>query len=119
MTPREPLKVMVASRSPRAATRLQSLLASHESVKVPGTVDSPTELLKSAEKQPFDVLLSDLDLTGFEPIQVARVVSVNGREVRRIKIAGFHAVQIGVAEFHKKPFSRDEFLAVVRAALMD
>ena len=119
MTPREPLKVLVASKSPRAATRLESLLTSHESVRVPGRVDSASELLKSAEKEPFDVVVSDLDLTGFEPIQVARVVSVNGREVRRISIAGFQAVQIGVAEFQKKPFSRDEFLAVVRAALND
>jgi DNA-binding NarL/FixJ family response regulator len=119
LTPREPLRVVVASKSPRAAHRLEALLTSHESVKVPGKVDSASDLLKSAEQQPFDVVVSDLDLTNFEPIQVARVVSVNGREVRRIKIAGFQAVQIGVAEFQKKPFSRDEFLAVVRAALID
>jgi DNA-binding NarL/FixJ family response regulator len=121
-----PLRVMVASTSPRAAHRLESLLSSHESVMVPGTVDSTTDLLRRAHQEPFDVLLSDLDLTGFESIQVTRTLVVNGREVRLIRVEdprtgapGFDAVQIGVADFQRQPFSRDEFLAVVRTALTD
>ena len=121
-----PLRVMVASASPRAAHRLESLLTSHSSVMVPSTVDSTSDLLRRAAEQPFDVLLCDLDLTGFEPIQVVRTVQVAGREVRLIRVVdpqsgppGFCAVQIGVAEFHRQPFSRDEFLAVVRTALVD
>ena len=123
--PGGPVRVMVASSTPRTARRLESLLTSHESVLVPGTVDSTSDLLRRAKEQPFDVLLCDLDLTGFAPIRVTRTVSVNGREVRLIRISdpleegdGFAAVQIGVSEFHKQPFSRDEFLTVVRTALL-
>ena len=121
-----PVRVMVASASPRAAMRLESLLTSHESVQVGGTVGSTTDLIRRAEEQPFDVLLCDLDLTGFEPIQTLRTVQVAGRAVRLIRVddprtesPGFHAVHIGVADFHSQPFSRDEFLAVVRTALTD
>ena len=116
---------MVASTSARTALRLESLLTSHESVIVPGKVDSTSDLIRRAHEAPFDVLLSDLDLTGFEPIQVTRTLRVNGREVCMIQVAGaeggpgFAAVQIGVSEFHRQPFSRDEFLTVVRTALTD
>ena len=119
MSPVSPLKVMVASASARAATRLESLLTSHESVQVPGTVQSPSDLLRRAEEEPFDVLLSDLDLTGFAPVQVLRTVQVHGRTVDVIRVAGFSAVQIRLADFHSQPFSRDEFLALVRTALID
>ena len=121
-----PVRVMVASTSANAALRLESLLTSHESVQVDAKVDSTSDLIRRAEERPFDVLLSDLDLTGFEPIQVLRTVQVAGREVRLIRvndprtdIPAFSAVHIGVADFHRQPFSRDEFLAVVRTALID
>lgn len=121
-----PLRVMVASTSPRAATRLESLLTSHDSVQVGAKVDSTSDLIRRAGEAPFDVLLSDLDLTNFTPIQVLRTVQVAGREVRLIRVVdpqsdgpGFCAVQIGVSDFQRQPFSRDEFLAVVRTALID
>lgn len=121
-----PLRVMVASTSANAALRLESLLTSHESIQVEAKVDSTSDLIRRAEERPFDVLLCDLDLTGFEPIQVLRTVRVAGREVRLIRVndprtdsPAFSAVQIGVSDFHRQPFSRDEFLAVVRTALTD
>ena len=114
-----PVRVMVASSSARVAQRLGSLLASHESVEVPRAVGNTSDLVRRAQEQPFDVLLSDLDLTGFEPIEFVRTREVNGRQVRLIRVAGFSAVHIRLADFHVQPFSRDEFLALVRTALID
>lgn len=126
LPPKDPIRVLVASQSAKAASRLEQLLASHESVQVHPQVATTTDVMRSAKEAPFEVLVSDLDLTGFESIQHQKTVSVNGREVRRIivkdprtGVEGFHAVQIGVSDFQVKPFSRDEFLAVVRAALRD
>lgn len=119
-----PLRVMVASTSEKAALKLESLLTSHESIQVGSKVQSTSDLIRRAEEQPFDVLLCDLDLTGFEPIQTLRTVQVAGREIRLIRVddprtesPAFSAVHIGVSDFHRQPFSRDEFLAVVRTAL--
>jgi DNA-binding NarL/FixJ family response regulator len=119
----DPIRVLLASASPQANERLAALLSGHESVQVEGTATSPSEVWKAARERPFDVLLTDLDLTGFDPVRVTRSMNLDGREVQLVELSDpqgesptFTAVSIAVALFHHQPFSRDEFLALVRQA---
>jgi DNA-binding NarL/FixJ family response regulator len=120
----DPIRILLATANARISSKLEKLLASAgEELELTGVATNTTEILIAAERQPFDVLICDLDLTGFAPIIPLRAFEISGRSVQLVEICDprspdsrFTALKISVALFHERPFSRSDFLSTVRTA---
>jgi DNA-binding NarL/FixJ family response regulator len=117
----DPIRILLATANERISNKLEKVLTSASDVEVIGIATTPLEVLKAAGQKPFDVLISDLDLTATPGITVRSTTEVLGREVQLVEICGssgssISVLQIAVAVFHERPFSRNDFLATIRTA---
>ena len=122
MTTDELPKILVVDDSPQISKALSDLLgASGYSVR---TAPSGERALQIMETSTFDLVLTDLKMTGMSGIDLAKKVMERLPGVPVVILTGFgdmdsviNALRLGVADYLKKPFSMDEVLSVVQREL--
>ncbi len=118
----EPNKILVVDDSPQISKALSDLLgASGYSVRA---APSGERALQIMETTAFDLVLTDLKMTGMSGIDLAKKVMERMPGVPVVILTGYgdmdsviNALRLGVADYLKKPFSMDEVLSVVQREL--
>jgi DNA-binding NtrC family response regulator len=118
MTTDEPNKILVVDDSPQISKAVSDLLgASGYAVR---TAPSGERALQILETATFDLIITDLKMTGMTGIDLAKKVQEKVPGVPIVILTGFgdmdsviSALRLGVADYLKKPFSIDEVLSVV------
>jgi DNA-binding response OmpR family regulator len=111
-------KILVVDDSPQISKALNDLLsASGYSVRTAPSGERALQILESAT---FDLIITDLKMTGMTGIDLAREVLQKTPGLPVVILTGFgdmdsviNALRLGVADYLKKPFSFDEVTAVV------
>ena len=122
MTTDEPNKILVVDDSPQISKALSDMLS--VSGYVVRTAPSAERALQIMETDTFNLVLTDLKMTGMSGIDLARKVIELTPGVPVVILTGFgdmdnviNALRLGVADYLKKPFSMDEVLSVVQREL--
>lgn len=118
MATEEPNKILVVDDSPQISKALSDLLgASGYSVRAAPSGERALQILESAT---FDLIITDLKMTGMTGIDLAKKVQEKLPGLPVVILTGFgdmdsviSAMRLGVADYLKKPFSIDEVLSVV------
>jgi DNA-binding response OmpR family regulator len=118
MATEEPNKILVVDDSPQISKALSDLLsASGYAVRTAPSAERALQILESAK---FDLIITDLKMTGMTGIDLARQVLQKWPKLPVVILTGFgdmdsviHALRLGVADYLKKPFSIDEVMSVV------
>jgi DNA-binding response OmpR family regulator len=119
----EPNKILVVDDSPQISKALSDLLgASGYVVRAAPSGERALQILESAT---FDLIITDLKMTGMTGIDLAKKVQEKVPGLPVIILTGFgdmdsviSALRLGVADYLKKPFSIDEVLAVVEREIV-
>jgi DNA-binding response OmpR family regulator len=118
MATAEPDKILVVDDSPQISKALSDLLST--SGYLVRTAPSAERALQILESATFDLIITDLKMTGMSGIDLARQVLQKTPELPVVILTGFgdmdsviHALRLGVADYLKKPFSIDEVTSVV------
>ena len=87
------------------------------------TADSASNALKFLDKQPFDVIVSDIRMPGMTGIELLEIVKENSPELPVIMITAFAspddavlAMKNGAFDYISKPFNVDEIKSVIESA---
>ncbi len=123
MTTDEPNKILVVDDSPQISKALSDLLgASGYVVRAAPSGERALQILDSAK---FDLIITDLKMTGMTGIDLAKKVQEKVPGLPVIILTGFgdmdsviSALRLGVADYLKKPFSIDEVLSVVEREIV-
>ena len=123
MTTDEPYKIMVVDDSPQISKALSDLLgASGYFVRAAPSGERALQILDTAK---FDLIITDLKMTGMTGIDLAKQVQERVPGLPVVILTGFgdmdsviSALRLGVADYLKKPFSIDEVLAVVEREII-
>jgi DNA-binding response OmpR family regulator len=123
MTTDEPNKILVVDDSPQISKALSDLLgASGYVVRAAPSGERALQILESAT---FDLIITDLKMTGMTGIDLAKQVHERLPGLPVIILTGFgdmdsviSALRLGVADYLKNPFSIDEVLAVVEREIV-
>jgi DNA-binding response OmpR family regulator len=115
-------KILVVDDSPHVCKALSDVLkASGYEVR---TAPSGERALQIVEADRFDLVITDLKMSGMSGMDLARQIFAQLPGVPVVILTGFgdmdaviDAMRSGVADFLKKPFSIDEVLSVVRREL--
>src|SRR5512145_179986 len=118
MASEEPNKILVVDDSPQISKALSDLLsASGYSVRTAPSAERALQILESAT---FDLIITDLKMTGMTGIDLAKQVLQKTPGLPVVILTGFgdmdsvvNALRLGVADYLKKPFSIDEVTSVV------
>jgi DNA-binding response OmpR family regulator len=118
MASEEPNKILVVDDSPQISKALSDLLsASGYSVRTAPSAERALQILESAT---FDLIITDLKMTGMTGIDLAKEVLQRTPNLPIVILTGFgdmdsvvNALRLGVADYLKKPFSIDEVTSVV------
>ena len=118
MASEEPNKILVVDDSPQISKALSDLLsASGYSVRTAPSAERALQILESAT---FDLIITDLKMTGMTGIDLAKQVLQKSPGLPVVILTGFgdmdsviNALRLGVADYLKKPFSIDEVMSVV------
>jgi DNA-binding response OmpR family regulator len=118
MATEEPNKILVVDDSPQISKALSDLLsASGYSVRTAPSGERALQILESAT---FDLIITDLKMTGMTGIDLAKQVLQKTPGLPVVILTGFgdmdsviNALRLGVADYLKKPFSIDEVTSVV------
>jgi DNA-binding response OmpR family regulator len=118
MATEEPDKILVVDDSPQISKALSDLLST--SGYLVRTAPSAERALQILESATFDLIITDLKMTGMTGIDLARQVLQKTPGLPVVILTGFgdmdsviHALRLGVADYLKKPFSIDEVTSVV------
>jgi DNA-binding response OmpR family regulator len=114
----EPNKILVVDDSPQISKALSDLLsASGYSVRTAPSAERALQILETAT---FDLIITDLKMTGMTGIDLAKQVLQKAPGLPVVILTGFgdmdsviNALRLGVADYLKKPFSIDEVMSVV------
>ncbi len=103
---------------------LTSLLAS-EGHEVTGTSSGEQALLAAAQSS-FDLVIADVRMEGMSGLDAIEAVKQEDHGIKSLVITGYaseedsiRAISLGVEAYLKKPFSLDDLLHAVNAALKD
>ncbi len=118
MAAEEPSKILVVDDSPQISRALSDLLSTGGyQVRTAPSAERALQILESAT---FDLIITDLKMTGMTGIDLARQVLQKTPGLPVVILTGFgdmdsviNALRLGVADYLKKPFSIDEVMAVV------
>jgi DNA-binding response OmpR family regulator len=118
MANEDPNKILVVDDSPQISKALSDLLmASGYSVRTAPSAERALQILESAA---FDLIITDLKMTGMTGIDLAKKVLEKTPGMPVVILTGFgdmdsviNALRLGVADYLKKPFSIDEVMSVV------
>lgn len=115
-------KLLVVDDSPQVCKALGDVLKA--SGYVVRTAPSGERALQIAETDRFDLVITDLKMTGMSGLDLARRIFELMPGVPVVMLTGFGdmdavitALRSGIADFLKKPFSIDEVLSVVKREL--
>ena len=118
MAAEEPSKILVVDDSPQISKALTDLLSTGGYLV--RTAPSAERALQILESATFDLIITDLKMTGMTGIDLARQVLQKTPDLPVVILTGFgdmdsviDALRLGVADYLKKPFSIDEVMAVV------
>ncbi len=118
MATAEPDKILVVDDSPQISKALSDLLST--SGYLVRTAPSAERALQILESTTFDLIITDLKMTGMTGIDLARQVLQKTPGLPVVILTGFGdmdsviaALRLGVADYLKKPFSIDEVTSVV------
>ena len=118
MAMEEPGKILVVDDSPQISKALNDLLSA--SGYVVRTAPSGERALQILESTAFDLIITDLKMTGMTGIDLARHVLQTTPDLPVVILTGYgdmdsviNALRLGVADYLKKPFSIDEVMSVV------
>ncbi len=118
MATAEPDKILVVDDSPQISKALSDLLST--SGYLVRTAPSGERALQILESVTFDLIITDLKMTGMTGIELARQVLQKTPDLPVVILTGFGdmdsvitALRLGVADYLKKPFSIDEVTSVV------
>jgi DNA-binding response OmpR family regulator len=118
MATAEPDKILVVDDSPQISKALSDLLST--SGYLVRTAPSAERALQILESATFDLIITDLKMTGMSGIDLARQVLQKTPDLPVVILTGFgdmdsviNALRLGVADYLKKPFSIDEVISVV------
>ena len=118
MATAEPDKILVVDDSPQISKALSDLLST--SGYLVRTAPSAERALQILESATFDLIITDLKMTGMSGIDLARQVLQKTPDLPVVILTGFgdmdsviDALRLGVADYLKKPFSIDEVTSVV------
>ncbi len=118
MATAEPDKILVVDDSPQISKALNDLLST--SGYLVRTAPSAERALQILESATFDLIITDLKMTGMSGIDLARQVLQKTPDLPVVILTGFgdmdsviNALRLGVADYLKKPFSIDEVTSVV------
>src|SRR5512136_44613 len=123
MTTDEPNKILVVDDSPQIAKAVSDLLgASGYFVRAAPSGERALQILEMAK---FDLIITDLKMTGMTGIELAKQLQDRVPGLPVVILTGFgdmdsviSALRLGVADYLKKPFSIDEVLAVVEREIV-
>jgi DNA-binding response OmpR family regulator len=118
MSKEEPDKILVVDDSPQISKALSDLLsASGYQVRTAPSAERALQILDSST---FDLIITDLKMTGMTGIDLAKEVLRKTPGLPIVILTGFgdmdsvvSALRLGVADYLKKPFSIDEVMSVV------
>jgi DNA-binding NtrC family response regulator len=118
MAAEEPNKILVVDDSPQISKALSDLLsAGGYSVRTAPSAERALQILESAT---FDLIITDLKMTGMTGIDLAKQVLQKTPGMPVVILTGFgdmdsviNALRLGVADYLKKPFAIDEVMSVV------
>jgi len=106
----EPDKILVVDDSPQISKALSDLLST--SGYLVRTAPSAERALQILESVTFDLIITDLKMTGMTGIDLARQVLQKTPDLPVVILTGFGdmdsvitALRLGVADYLKKPFS--------------
>src|SRR5512135_2318791 len=118
MATEEPDKILVVDDSPQISKALSDLLSA--SGYVVRTAPSGEGALQILESSTFDLIITDLKMTGMTGIDLAKQVLQKSPSLPVVILTGFgdmdsviNALRLGVADYLTKPFSIDEVMTVV------
>lgn len=114
----DPSKILVVDDSPQISKALNDLLsASGYAVRTAPSGERALQILQSTA---FDLIITDLKMTGMTGIDLARQVLQTTPDLPVVILTGYgdmdsviNALRLGVADYLKKPFSIDEVISVV------
>jgi DNA-binding response OmpR family regulator len=123
MTSDELYKIMVVDDSPQISKALTDLLgASGYFVRAAPSGERALQILETSK---FDLIITDLKMTGMTGIELAKQVQERVPGLPVVILTGYgdmdsviSALRLGVADYLKKPFSIDEVLAVVEREII-
>ena len=123
MTTDEPYKIMVVDDSPQISKALSDLLgASGYFVRAAPSGERALQILETTK---FDLIITDLKMTGMTGIDLAKQVQERMPGLPVVILTGYgdmdsviSALRLGVADYLKKPWSIDEVLAVVEREII-
>jgi len=102
---------------------LMSRILAYDGYKI-HSVETGVRAIKLAEKEPFDLIISDLRLPGIDGIEVLEKISSENPNIMGIIVTGYgdmesavKALRLGVCDYIKKPFEVDELRHAVKKAL--
>jgi DNA-binding NtrC family response regulator len=119
----EPLvSVLLVDDEPMILSALSRLLRTQNYRVL--TTTQPTEIISILEKEPVDILISDVDMPRMRGTALMTQVRVHFPEVLRILMTGRNSIETvlqainegEVYRFLLKPFQYSDFLSVLRAA---
>ena len=115
----EPHKILVVDDSPQVCKALSDVLTmSGYSVRTAPSAERALQIIESAR---FDLVITDLKMTGLTGMDLAKQIFVRQPGTPVVILTGYGdmdsvigALRSGVADYLKKPFSLDEVLSVVQ-----
>src|SRR5512136_327601 len=123
MAAEETDKILVVDDSPQISKALSDLLST--SGYLVRTAPSAERALQILESATFDLIITDLKMTGMTGIDLAQQVLQKVPGLPVIILTGFgdmdsviNALRLGVADYLKKPFSIDEVMSVVEREIV-
>src|SRR3972149_2181212 len=119
----EPHKILVVDDSPQICKALSDVLTmSGYSVRTAPSAERALQIIESAR---FDLVITDLKMTGLTGMDLAKKIFVQQPGTPVVILTGYGdmdsvigALRSGVADYLKKPFSLDEVLSVVQREIV-
>ena len=119
----EPHKILVVDDSPQICKALSDVLTmSGYSVRTAPSAERALQIIEAAR---FDLVITDLKMTGLTGMDLAKKIFVLQPGTPVVILTGYGdmdsvigALRSGVADYLKKPFSLDEVLSVVQREIV-
>jgi len=114
-------KILIADDEPYVLDVCKRILEKKYQVKI---VHSGLEAIQLVQREPFDLLLTDIKMPGIDGLETAKAVKKINPGIICITMTGFStmetaikALRLGIDEFVVKPFAPDELTLAIERAL--
>ncbi len=118
-----PERILVVDDEADMLMMLRMLVEKHTGYGVE-TTNNPSEALKRLSDEPFDLVVTDLKMPGFDGMELFEEIRKTAPQLPVILITAYgspeiadEAVREGIADFITKPFRKDRILFSIRRSL--